>query len=108
MYEKTLDSVHQQALEEGNENAAVCTDCHGAHDVQDPSDPPSRIPETCRRCHSSIYETYATSVHGEALIGEGNPDVPTCIDCHGVHNVSGPSNRPFRLFSPQMRPLPCG
>jgi nitrate/TMAO reductase-like tetraheme cytochrome c subunit len=102
MYEKTLDSVHQQALDEGNKNAAVCTDCHGAHNVLPPGEPRTRIPSTCRNCHSTIYETYTESVHGEALIGEGNQDVPTCIDCHGVHNVSGPSNRPFHLFSPQI------
>jgi hypothetical protein len=26
--------------------------------------------------------------------------VPTCIDCHGVHDVQGPSTGPFHLFSP--------
>jgi len=102
MYDKTLDSVHQKALEGGNKEAAVCTDCHGYHDVTDPKEPRTRIPQTCERCHSLLYEEYSKSVHGEALIGEGNPDVPTCIDCHGVHNVSGPSNAPFRLFSPQI------
>jgi predicted CXXCH cytochrome family protein len=102
MYDKTLDSVHQQAQEPGNQEAAVCTDCHGSHDVTDPAEPRTRIPQTCERCHSLIYEQYASSVHGEALIGEGNPDVPTCIDCHGVHNVSGPSNTAFRLFSPEL------
>jgi hypothetical protein len=42
-------------------------------------------------------------VHGSALI-EGNPDVPTCIDCHGVHNIEDPTTTQFRLTSPQM----CG
>jgi predicted CXXCH cytochrome family protein len=101
-YQQTLDSVHQKALAAGNTNAAVCTDCHGAHDVQPPDQPRSRIPQTCEKCHSQIYNLYKDSVHGAALIGEGNPDVPTCIDCHGVHNIEGPSNSPFRLFSPQI------
>ena len=30
-YDKTQDSVHQQALAVGNFNAAVCTDCHNPH-----------------------------------------------------------------------------
>jgi predicted CXXCH cytochrome family protein len=102
MYQSTLDSVHQRELAAGNENAAVCTDCHGAHDIGPPSVPRSKIPRTCRNCHSEIYARYAESVHGEALIGEGNPDVPTCVDCHGVHELAGPSNSPFRLFSPQI------
>jgi len=101
-YQATLDSVHQKALAAGDTNAAVCTDCHGAHDVQPPDEPRTRIPQTCERCHSQIYDLYKDSVHGAALMGEGNPDVPTCIDCHGVHDVEGPSNSPFRLFSPQI------
>ncbi len=101
-YNKTLDSVHQQALAGGNKNAAVCTDCHGAHDTQPPGEPRSAIPKTCDRCHSQIYDLYKNSVHGSALLEDGNPDVPTCTDCHGVHDVEGPSNSPFRLFSPQI------
>lgn len=101
-YDAALDSVHQKALSSGNKNAAVCTDCHGAHNVVSPHQPRTHIPQTCELCHSQIYKKYAESVHGEALIGEGNPDVPTCIDCHGVHNVEGPANSPFHLFSPQI------
>lgn len=101
-YDSSLDSVHQKALAAGNKEAAVCTDCHGAHDISHPNEPRTKVPQTCERCHSEIYNIYAESVHGEALIGEGNPDVPTCIDCHGVHNVTGPSNSPFHLFSPQI------
>jgi hypothetical protein len=57
----------------------------------------------CQRCHSEIYSLYEKSVHGAALIGEGNPDVPTCTDCHGVHQLSGPSTEAsFHLFSPQI------
>jgi hypothetical protein len=41
-------------------------------------------------------------VHGAALIGEGNPDVPSCTDCHEVHSVQGPSSSAFHLFSPQI------
>lgn len=101
-YEATMDSVHNQALENGNQEAALCVDCHGFHDVSDPNEPISQSARTCERCHSAIFDEYAESVHGSALLGEGNPDVPTCIDCHGVHNVAGPSNSDFHLFSPQL------
>jgi predicted CXXCH cytochrome family protein len=101
-FDLTMDSVHETALLEGNKNAAVCADCHGAHDVSDPNEPRSKIPQTCERCHSTIYTEYAESIHGSALLNESNPDVPTCIDCHGVHNISGPNNSPFRLYSPDI------
>lgn len=108
-YERALDSVHQRALENGVREAAICTDCHGAHDTRRLNDPQSNlllpearlhIPGTCAQCHNAIYEKYRESVHGSALTEENNPDVPTCIDCHGVHNIDDPTTAQFRLLSP--------
>lgn len=101
-FDTTQIGVHQLAMANGNKEAAVCTDCHSAHNVQPLGDPRSTIPQTCQRCHSLIYEEYSSSVHGEALIGEGNPDVPDCVDCHGSHFIQGPPTGDFRLFSPQI------
>ena len=112
-YELAKDSVHAKSQAEGNRQAATCSDCHTAHDIRRLTDPQSHellpetrvwIPQTCARCHSAIYEKYRNSIHGSALIGEGNPDVPTCIDCHGVHNIEDPRTATFRLSSPEM----CG
>jgi len=105
------DSSHAAARESGNLESANCSDCHTAHNVQRLTNPSSGellpetrawIPVTCQKCHSGIYEKYAESVHGAALVGEGNPDVPTCIDCHGVHIIEDPTTTAFRLASPQM------
>lgn len=109
-YNKTLDSVHMRAVAAGNTNAAICTDCHNPHTQPIITDqngtllPLARltIPETCARCHSAIYDTYKQSVHGAALTQEGNTDVPTCIDCHGVHNIGDPTTNAFRLQSPEI------
>jgi hypothetical protein len=110
-YERTLDSVHERALESGNRQAAICTDCHGAHDTQQLTDPQTdkllpearlHIPITCAKCHNAIYGKYLTSVHGNALVNENNRDVPTCIDCHGVHNIEDPTTARFRLLSPEI------
>jgi hypothetical protein len=98
------NNVHMVALAAGNPDAAVCTDCHGTHDIQRVSEAITPMNRTCGKCHSEINELYENSVHGAALIGDGNPDVPTCTDCHGSHEIIGPSNYPFRLFSPQI----CG
>jgi predicted CXXCH cytochrome family protein len=101
-YQKAQDSVHSRALASGNRNAAVCTDCHTAHAVTPPDQPRTRIPQTCAQCHSAIYAQYVDSVHGAALTNDSNSDVPTCIDCHGVHNISDPTTAAFRLKSPQL------
>lgn len=97
-----MDSVHAEALAEGNLDAATCVDCHTAHSTPIPDQPRSRIPQTCRQCHSTIFDDYAVSVHGQALLNDESPDVPTCIDCHGVHNVNSPTTVLFRNRSPEL------
>jgi hypothetical protein len=110
-YNLIMDSVHQTALNQGDQNAPVCADCHNPHmqgrliDKTTKGIIPARrveIPQTCARCHNGIYETYKNSIHGSALVGEGNLDVPSCVDCHGVHNIGDPLSARFRLKSPQM------
>ena len=110
-YNLTMDSVHAAAQASGIREAAVCTDCHGSHDVHQWTDsvthdllPDARlsIPTTCSKCHNAIYQKYRTSVHGAALTEETNTDVPTCINCHGVHNIGNPTTAAFRLKSPEL------
>ena len=101
-YDHALDDSHGRAIADGNEDAAVCTDCHGAHDTPIPNEPRQRISLTCEQCHSTISAEYAESVHGDALLSESNPDVPTCINCHGVHNIADPTTTLFRIRSPQL------
>jgi nitrate/TMAO reductase-like tetraheme cytochrome c subunit len=98
------DSMHARALAEGDVEAAVCVDCHGAHDTLSLHEARVEIAVTCRQCHSTIYDEYYHSAHGEALREQGNQDVPTCVDCHGVHTMESPHTTQFRLFSPQL----CG
>jgi len=104
VYERNADGVHAQHIVDGDMQAATCYDCHGNHSIQPPNKPRERISQTCGNCHSAINEQYAASVHGAALLGEDNPDVPVCTDCHGVHDIPDPTTAAFRLSSPNM----CG
>ncbi len=108
------DSVHTQILQNGNQNAPICSDCHNPHSQQvinlDKNGQPSSqehatIAKICSKCHNAIYQEYLTSVHGSGITDNKNPDVPSCVDCHGVHNVQGPDSPGFRLNSPT---LVCG
>ncbi len=101
-YLHAQDSVHGAALREGEIEVAVCIDCHGGHDIQPPSEPHERISVTCGQCHGAIFEEYSDSVHGNALFTEGNQDVPTCINCHGVHDIDNPATASFRTRSPEI------
>ena len=100
--EAQSNSVHAAALADGELGAATCADCHGSHGIQDPNEPRERISQTCGQCHAAINDQYTDSVHGAALLGEDNPDVPVCIDCHGVHNIGDPTTAAFRVSSPDM------
>jgi hypothetical protein len=95
------DSIHAQLTAEGNAEAAVCSDCHNAHYHPLVSER-STIVDTCARCHSGVAQDYRSSVHGQALQASENPDVPICIDCHGVHTIQDPRSAEFLIQSPQL------
>lgn len=88
------ESVHAQAMARGNVRAAVCTDCHGAHDIRPASDAMSsiskmNIPKTCGQCHQAEETEFTASVHGQAVL-RGVSRSPVCTDCHGIHGISQP------------------
>ena len=89
-------SVHGKAVNGGSEAAAVCTDCHGAHDILTGADPrspiaKSSVPATCGKCHADVQADYVQSIHGTAL-AKGNWQSPVCTDCHGIHTIKAPND----------------
>jgi cytochrome b subunit of formate dehydrogenase len=85
------ESVHGRAVAAGSQKAAVCTDCHGSHEILSASDPKSSIfkfnvPETCAKCHQPVKQEFMASIHGQA-IARGNSQAPVCTDCHGIHSI---------------------
>lgn len=100
-------SQHGIRLAKGDMNVAVCTDCHGIHEIRAPDDPQSRvfprnIPATCGRCHGNAallkkygrkdnpYLDYKAGVHGRAFLIDGNDAAPSCARCHGSHGATPP------------------
>lgn len=85
------ESVHGKAVAAGSDKAAVCTDCHGAHEILSASDSKSSIfkfnvPATCAKCHANIAQEFKQSIHGQA-VAHGNWQAPVCTDCHGIHSI---------------------
>jgi cytochrome b subunit of formate dehydrogenase len=90
------ESIHGKAVAAGSDKAAVCTDCHGQHDILRAGDPKSpinkfNVPATCAKCHGNIKQEYVQSIHGQA-IARGNWQAPVCTDCHGIHTIKGPKD----------------
>lgn len=89
-------SVHWQAIKEGK-NGASCSDCHGHHSILSSAAENSRIsrtavPNTCRGCHPNEARSFWSGAHGSALY-HGNNDAPTCITCHGDHDMASLRSR---------------
>jgi predicted CXXCH cytochrome family protein len=101
------DDVHWQ-------KGLRCHDCHGgdiettnfiaAHAVESgfrPVKSPADVPDFCGHCHSDIQymrhynpsprtdqvAEYWTSGHGARLKADGDPQVATCVSCHGGHGI---------------------
>lgn len=101
-YTRTLESVHYDLLQQAPELAPVCTDCHGAHDIADPHDKQATLARSCATCHDDVYEIYAQSVHGKALVEDGIQAVPACSDCHTAHSIVDPTTAAFHMGSPEI------
>jgi predicted CXXCH cytochrome family protein len=98
------ESIHGISLEEGINESAHCWDCHGSHSIYKVKSDSSKvyfknIVSTCGACHddpgfsqkhfSTIKQPglmYLNSIHGKLLL-EGRTDAPSCVTCHGVHNI---------------------
>ena len=78
--------------------AAIGPACPSAPAVTSLEGSRIEIARPCSSCHAKIYKSYAQSVHGAAL-AEDNPDVPSCIDCHGVHDIASATTASFRRGS---------
>ena len=90
------DSVHGHAVQNGSQTAAVCTDCHGSHEILAANDARSpidkfNVPATCGKCHAEVQSVYMQSIHGQAVL-RGNWLAPVCTDCHGIHTIMATSN----------------
>ncbi len=108
-YEK---SIHGAALLRGNASAANCVNCHGSHEMNRSFVPTSRVnklnvQEVCAQCHASIVESYASSVHAEAL-HKGNMDSPVCTDCHGEHDILKHTDPKSPVSSKNVSQQVCG
>lgn len=110
-------SLHGRGLyESGLQITAVCSNCHGAHDIYYAADKrsklnPTNVAATCAKCHRYIDERLEKSVHGGGLTGSGglsehrsaggkSERKPSCADCHQGHDPARPDSADFRAQLP--------
>jgi cytochrome b subunit of formate dehydrogenase len=83
------DSVHGVAVVRfGKKDAAVCGDCHTAHEISKAKEDPTklRITASCGNCHENAYKSYRHTYHGQvATLGYAH--TAKCFDCHAHHQT---------------------
>ncbi|HYX27642.1 MAG TPA: cytochrome b/b6 domain-containing protein [Pyrinomonadaceae bacterium] len=105
------ESVHAKAIARGNMSAAVCTDCHNAHDIEPAANQQStiarvNIPNTCGNCHATESREFLQSIHGQAIV-RGVSRAPVCTDCHGIHNILQPFDGTKETIKPAVGTDSC-
>ena len=96
--EEWSESAHGLKAQERSEGkAAVCTDCHSAHDVVNTSGDTFKLSNVreCGNCHEKQMASYRDTYHGQ--VNElGYTYTAKCKDCHGSHGIlksSDPSSK---------------
>ncbi len=95
-------SIHGKILAVGDKRGPVCSDCHTAHDIENPVNAHFKASsdQRCGQCHEDRLVHYRDTYHGKAMaLGRPNvaPDVAACYDCHGHHDVLPVSDPASRL-----------
>jgi cytochrome b subunit of formate dehydrogenase len=101
------DSAHGALWKEGKDGP-VCTSCHHAHSVEDPTTLDSRphMAHECGNCHEKELESYHDGFHGKsAHVGRAHAAV--CSDCHTPHENLAASN-PASTTHPARLAETCG
>jgi predicted CXXCH cytochrome family protein len=80
---------HGHAVATGNFKAPVCTDCHTAHAILQPTESAFRMQSTpiCGSCHKEKLSTYHDTFHSQLGSLGGYVETARCWDCHGAHEI---------------------
>jgi len=118
------ESVHGVQVAKGNDDAPVCTSCHGEHTILGKKDPHSRTAPknvsatVCQPCHESVqlsakyglrsdrFKTFTDSYHGLASRG-GSLSVANCASCHGGHDIKSSTDPTSRVNKANLK-VTCG
>jgi predicted CXXCH cytochrome family protein len=104
-----MGGVHGKAVAAGHLDAPVCSDCHTAHAIEQPTAAAFRMQSTpiCGNCHKDKFSTYRDTFHSQLGSLGGYVETARCWDCHGAHNVL-PANDPRSPIAPANLIKTCG
>lgn len=104
-----LNGIHGKQVASGNLKAPVCTDCHTAHAILQPTLASFRMQSTpiCGSCHKEQLATYRDTFHSQLGLLGGYVQTARCWDCHGAHEIL-PASDPRSPVAPANLIKTCG
>jgi predicted CXXCH cytochrome family protein len=89
-----FEGVHGKAVAAGKMSAPVCSDCHTAHAIEQPTAAGFRMQSTpiCGSCHKDKFSTYRDTFHSQLGALGGYVETARCWDCHEAHDVRAKSD----------------
>jgi len=103
-----VKSVHgDEVMWKANPKAAICSDCHTTHDIDDPGMASTRlvITKNCGTCHQENLKSYMGTYHGQVNT-LGYAYTAKCFDCHGSHGIQR-AHDPNSMVHPNNRLKTC-
>ncbi|MDQ7820389.1 MAG: cytochrome c3 family protein [Armatimonadota bacterium] len=109
---ETLPATVDRAVVDRSVHGGLgCASCHPAQTsyphppvtARTRRDFTARAAQVCATCHPDPAGQFDSSVHGRAQV-LGLADAPTCVSCHGAHEVVRARTPEFRNNTPQL----CG
>ena len=93
----------------GHLDAPVCSDCHTAHSIEQPTADAFRMQSTpiCGNCHKDKFTTYRDTFHSQLGSLGGYVETARCWDCHGAHGIL-PASDPNSPVAPANLVKTCG
>lgn len=104
-----MGGVHGRAVAAGKLDAPVCSDCHTAHAIVQPTESVFRMQSTpiCGNCHKDKFSTYRDTFHSQLGSLGGYVETARCWDCHGAHDVL-PASDPRSPINKANLVVTCG
>ncbi|MFA6234703.1 MAG: hypothetical protein WC824_11035 [Bacteroidota bacterium] len=98
--------VDQKIIKKSVHGEFECVMCHLDVDADNLPHEDDLAPVDCSTCHGEVAEKQMRSLHGKAA-KRGDPLAPTCVSCHGNHNILKKTDpkSPVRAFN---IPFLCG
>jgi predicted CXXCH cytochrome family protein len=104
-----MGGVHGKLIAKGHMDAPVCSDCHTAHAIEQPTADAFRMQSTpiCGNCHKDKFSTYRDTFHSQLGSLGGYVETARCWDCHGAHGIL-PASDPRSPVAPANLVKTCG